>query len=142
MEKLCRCKGQYQRLKQAVEQSTWDEAKMALPSIRGAVQGKNVTIIPPSSKIAALHDVNFEIAAGTVCMIMGPSGAGKSTLVRGILGLWPTSEGQIRIDGPRQCTTTAQSWVHKLAICRKTSSCSTEASVRTSRASVKWMPQM
>ena len=92
-------KGQYQRLKQAVERSTWDEAKMALPSIRGAVQGKNVTIIPPSSKIAALHDVNFEIAAGTVCMIMGPSGAGKSALVRGILGLWPTSEGQIRIDG-------------------------------------------
>lgn len=32
-------------------------------------------------------------------MIIGPSGAGKSTLIRGILGLWPTSAGDIRIDG-------------------------------------------
>ena len=32
-------------------------------------------------------------------MIVGPSGAGKSTLIRGILGLWPTSAGHIRIDG-------------------------------------------
>ena len=32
-------------------------------------------------------------------MVIGPSGAGKSTLVRGILGIWPTSAGAIRIDG-------------------------------------------
>ena len=32
-------------------------------------------------------------------MILGPSAAGKSTLVRAMLGLWPTVQGEIRIDG-------------------------------------------
>ena len=32
-------------------------------------------------------------------MILGPSAAGKSTLVRAMLGLWPTAQGEIRIDG-------------------------------------------
>jgi ATP-binding cassette subfamily C protein EexD len=32
-------------------------------------------------------------------MVLGPSGAGKSTLMRGVLGLWRTTSGEIRIDG-------------------------------------------
>jgi len=32
-------------------------------------------------------------------MVMGASAAGKSTLVRTILGLWPTAQGEMRIDG-------------------------------------------
>ena len=32
-------------------------------------------------------------------MVVGPSGSGKSTLIRGILGLWATGAGEIRIDG-------------------------------------------
>ncbi|MGZ4990796.1 MAG: ATP-binding cassette domain-containing protein, partial [Methylobacter sp.] len=31
--------------------------------------------------------------------VIGPSGAGKSTLARAILGIWPTANGAIRLDG-------------------------------------------
>jgi ATP-binding cassette subfamily C protein EexD len=36
---------------------------------------------------------------GEVVGIIGPSAAGKSSLARGILGIWPTANGAIRIDG-------------------------------------------
>jgi len=31
--------------------------------------------------------------------VLGPSGAGKSTLARALLGIWPTANGAIRLDG-------------------------------------------
>jgi len=42
---------------------------------------------------------NLAIEKGDVVGIIGPSGAGKSTLVRAILGIWPTANGAIRLDG-------------------------------------------
>lgn len=92
-------KGQYQMLKQLFEQTDWKQYRMALPKLEGAVHGGNATIAPPGVKTPTLRNATFQISAGSVCMIVGPSGAGKSTLIRGILGLWPTSAGHIRIDG-------------------------------------------
>lgn len=92
-------KGQYQRLTQALAGTDWGQDQMALPSLRGAISSKNAAIKPPGSKTPTVTDATFEILSGTTCMVIGPSGAGKSTLVRGILGLWPTSAGAIRIDG-------------------------------------------
>ena len=94
-------RARYGRLKQAVEQTHWGQDRMSLPTLRGAVIGENVTINPPASEVSAIQGATFEISPGTVCLIVGPSGAGKSTLVRGILGLWPSSEGEIRIDGSK-----------------------------------------
>jgi branched-chain amino acid transport system ATP-binding protein len=36
--------------------------------------------------LRALHDVSFEVPAGTVCAVLGPNGAGKSTLAAAIAG--------------------------------------------------------
>jgi polar amino acid transport system ATP-binding protein len=47
----------------------------------------------------ALHDVNLEIAPGTVTCIVGPSGSGKSTLLRTVNMLEPIDEGAILFEG-------------------------------------------
>lgn len=46
-----------------------------------------------------LNDINLEIPAGQVVVILGPSGSGKSTLCRAINRLGPTDTGEIRING-------------------------------------------
>ena len=92
-------KGQYQRLQVLFEATDWKADGMPLPKLRGGVTAKEATIVPPGTQKVALRKATFSIAPGTTCVVIGPSGAGKSTLIRGILGLWPTASGGIRIDG-------------------------------------------
>lgn len=47
---------------------------------------------------AALRDVSFDVAAGTVAALWGPNGAGKTTTILCLLGLLQY-EGSVRIDG-------------------------------------------
>lgn len=47
----------------------------------------------------ALRDINLEVPAGQVVVILGPSGSGKSTLCRTINRLETIDDGEIRIDG-------------------------------------------
>ncbi|MDB5592090.1 ABC transporter ATP-binding protein [Enterovirga sp.] len=48
---------------------------------------------------AAVDDVSFTVAAGTLVALLGPSGCGKSTTLRLIAGLDQPSAGRIRIGG-------------------------------------------
>ncbi|MDC0411374.1 type I secretion system permease/ATPase [Luminiphilus sp.] len=92
-------KGQYQRLQILFEATDWTADRMSLPRLRGGVTANEATIVPPGTQTPALRDATFNIMPGTTCVVIGPSGAGKSTLIRGILGLWRTCSGYIRIDG-------------------------------------------
>ncbi|MCU1490228.1 MAG: cysA1 [Acidimicrobiaceae bacterium] len=47
----------------------------------------------------ALHDVTFEVPAGSLMALLGPSGGGKSTILRIIAGLEEPDSGTIAIDG-------------------------------------------
>ncbi len=47
----------------------------------------------------ALKDVNFDLEAGTLTVILGPSGAGKTTLLNLIGGMDLITEGSLTIDG-------------------------------------------
>ena len=44
-----------------------------------------------------LHDINLDIAAGSVTVILGPSGSGKSTLLRCINHLEKLDAGTIHV---------------------------------------------
>ncbi len=90
---------QYSRLNQLLEAFPPSEERMTLPPIQGQLSAQKVVVVPPGSKQPTLADINFSIPAGATVMVLGASAAGKSTLVRTILGIWPTAQGAMRIDG-------------------------------------------
>jgi PrtD family type I secretion system ABC transporter len=73
--------------------------RMALPRPAGHVTFDNVTATAPGGGRPVLRKLSFELEAGQVLGVIGPSAAGKSSLSRVLVGIWPTAEGAVRIDG-------------------------------------------
>lgn len=71
--------------------------RLELDSISGGYQGAMV-----------VSDVTLRLEAGESVAVLGASGSGKTTLLRMIAGLHPVASGQIRLDGGRIDTLTAQ----------------------------------
>jgi phospholipid/cholesterol/gamma-HCH transport system ATP-binding protein len=46
-----------------------------------------------------LRDINFEVNAGEVFVIMGPSGCGKTVLLKQLIGLEKPDQGEVLIEG-------------------------------------------
>ena len=90
---------QYQRLNEVTANIPLAEEKMSLPALEGRISARNVAIVPPGAQKPTVFNINFDIPAGETVMLLGASGAGKSTLIRGILGLWRTAMGELRLDG-------------------------------------------
>ena len=59
----------------------------------------NKTYNVGSVDINALHDVNFEVEKGEICIIVGASGAGKTTLLNILGGMDSLSSGEVWLDG-------------------------------------------
>lgn len=72
---------------------------MDLPAPTGALTVESLSVAAPGSNVPLLTGVSFSLNPGDVLGVVGPSGAGKSTLIRGLLGLWPTPQGVVRLDG-------------------------------------------
>ena len=60
---------------------------------------QHITKIFPGMK--ALDDVDFDLQAGEVHILVGENGAGKSTLAKVILGVYRQDEGEIFLEGER-----------------------------------------
>ena len=52
-------------------------------------------------EIPALHDVNFDIDKGEICVIVGASGAGKTTLLNILGGMDTLTSGEVFLDGEK-----------------------------------------
>ncbi|PID42496.1 MAG: type I secretion system permease/ATPase [Proteobacteria bacterium] len=92
-------RSQYQRLNEMLTKIPADQERMALPDPEGVVTVEGAIITPPGSKTPVVKNVSFAVNKGDIVGMIGPSAAGKSTLARGILGIWPTIGGKIRLDG-------------------------------------------
>ena len=62
------------------------------------IQIDHVTFGYDSSRVI-LNDVSLQFARGKVTAILGGSGCGKTTLLRLIGGVYPATQGTIRVDG-------------------------------------------
>ena len=49
--------------------------------------------------VTALHQVDFDLHAGEVHVLIGENGAGKSTLIKLLSGVYPKDEGRFLLDG-------------------------------------------
>ncbi len=52
--------------------------------------------------------VNLSVSSGEVCCILGPNGCGKTTLVKTVLGMIPSLDGKITLDGSDMTKWSAQ----------------------------------
>ena len=92
-------RGQYNRLNELLLNIPAYLKTMPLPAPVGKIEVENIFIVPPGAKEPVINGLTFEVDAGDSVAIIGPTGAGKSTLARGLLGIWPASEGVVRLDG-------------------------------------------
>jgi len=72
---------------------------MALPAPRGSLQVDALVAGAPGIPAPILKGISFALIPGDVLAVVGPSASGKTTLARLLVGLWPASNGKVRLDG-------------------------------------------
>lgn len=87
------------RLEELLKAFPQEDRNMSLPQPEGQLDAVNLFVGPPNTRTPTLKGVNFKVQPGDLVGIIGPSAAGKSTLAKAILGIWPTMNGTLRIDG-------------------------------------------
>jgi len=87
------------RLEEILNGAPRRDEGMALPAPTGKLSALRVGYVNPQSRKAILNGVSFELVPGESLGVIGPSASGKSTLVRLLVGAWPCSAGNVRLDG-------------------------------------------
>jgi ABC-2 type transport system ATP-binding protein len=67
------------------------------PSSTAAIRVDGLRVSRGGNQV--LHDLSFEIGAGTVVGLLGPSGCGKTTLIRSIVGVQILESGSVTVLG-------------------------------------------
>ncbi len=62
-------------------------------------EGVSKTYSTDAEDVAALCDVDFEVAEGEMVAVMGPSGSGKTTMLNCLSGLDDIDAGRVLLDG-------------------------------------------
>ena len=88
-----------QRLKGMLENGLDAGETMELPLPTQILSVDHAACGPAGIKQVTVQGALFTLNAGDGMGIIGPSGSGKSTLARAIVGVSPTLQGHIRLDG-------------------------------------------
>ena len=75
------------------------ETETKLPAPAQKLDLKGLIVAAPGASEPALKGINLSLQAGDAIGVIGSSGAGKTTLARALLGIWPSTRGEIRLDG-------------------------------------------
>jgi ATP-binding cassette subfamily B protein len=82
------------------EEDLHSSPRRALGRLEGNIRFHNVTFrYHKESDTNVLENINFEIKPEQMVAVVGRSGSGKTTLSKLILGLYPTTDGRVFIDG-------------------------------------------
>ncbi len=95
------------------EQNTSDQSL----KLKGSITYDGVGFsYPTRSDIAVLKDISFTVRPGEKVALVGPSGAGKSTIASLLLRFYPTSAGNIIVDGQDVTTYGLSAYRHNIGI--------------------------
>ncbi len=92
----------YQRLHHYFEMPLHRTGDISLPAPKGHLAVETLSYIPPGppgTQHYILRNIEFVLKPGEVLAIVGPSAAGKTSLARLLVGAWPPSGGNVRLDG-------------------------------------------
>ena len=92
-------RGMYSRLNKLLLELPEEKESMSLPPPEGKITVDKLMVGAPGSGTPILSGIDFSLEAGETLGIIGPSAAGKSVLARALLGIWPTLNGRVRLDG-------------------------------------------
>lgn len=104
----------YERINKAFEIVLVRDDAMPLPGIKGhlTVEDLSYATAQPNQNLQQktispvvsmpkyiLKDISFSVNPGEILTIIGPTAAGKSTLSKIIVGVWKSSQGEVKLDG-------------------------------------------
>ena len=89
----------YKNLDEAMAETPRFRGTMNMPAPTGEIKVENLVFRPKNSDTIVLKGLNFRIAPGDSVGVIGPSAAGKSTLAKMMVGIWPATQGAVRMDG-------------------------------------------
>jgi HlyB family type I secretion system ABC transporter len=82
------------------EEDLQQQVRQILPQLSGHIRFEQVTFrYHPESETNVLENLTFEIKPGQMVALVGRSGSGKTTIAKLILGLYPTTQGRVFVDG-------------------------------------------
>lgn len=75
------------------------DRQVTLDRPRGELALRDLWVAPPGTQRFTVQGISLSLQPGQALAIIGPSAAGKTSLVRGILGIWRPTRGEVRFDG-------------------------------------------
>jgi ABC-type multidrug transport system fused ATPase/permease subunit len=72
---------------------------IALQTLRGEVEFRNVGLKYQNEKTASLDGINLQVEPNRLVALIGPTGSGKTSLVNLIPRFYDVSEGEVKVDG-------------------------------------------